>query len=466
MMGQRPNALNPEKSPLHRWGYELRELRMTRGLSLRQLARKALIDHSHLGRFERAERMADDAQAERLDRVLDAGGMLIRLWERMEGADGHVARPPPDVARARENLASLSSETARSVNDDLDRVIVPCRTRDGRISYMTVPRRALLFSGMAGITATALASPLEAMAMPQRLPTGGPSPVEHYRTARRVLIQADNLMGSRHVMGTTRRTIAALRELRKQTSGKDAFDLLELQVRYGELAGWFAQDIGDTREANTWTDHALRWAHGHGNPHLISYVLGRRSQLAADTGDRTDALDLAEAAQRDTPPRSRLHAISEVRRAHGLALQGMEAASLHAYDRALAMVGDLNDPGIWGSWLDTGYVQVQRMHSLHLLGHHQQAAEGLRTAIDGLPVAFRRDRGVYLAREASVYASINEPEHAASVALEAVAIADETGSARIITELAYLDREFTHRWPHLPEVIQFRSALDRIIHHE
>ncbi|MBD2830244.1 helix-turn-helix transcriptional regulator [Streptomyces globisporus] len=37
-------------------GYELRQFREARQLSQQALARKALIDRSHLGRFERAER--------------------------------------------------------------------------------------------------------------------------------------------------------------------------------------------------------------------------------------------------------------------------------------------------------------------------------------------------------------------------------------------------------------------------
>ncbi|MER7045510.1 helix-turn-helix domain-containing protein [Streptomyces jumonjinensis] len=55
-MGQQPNELTPDAGPWHRWGYELRQFREARRLSQQVLARKALIDRSHLGRFERAER--------------------------------------------------------------------------------------------------------------------------------------------------------------------------------------------------------------------------------------------------------------------------------------------------------------------------------------------------------------------------------------------------------------------------
>ncbi|WP_461031390.1 DNA-binding protein [Streptomyces mayteni] len=330
---------------------------------------------------------------------------------------------------------------------------------------MAVPRRAVLLSGMAGLSFAALAPAPDAVAMPSAPTPEGPNPIEHFQVARRVLIQADNLLGPRHIMATVQRSIERLRALRRNASGQDARALLELQVRYGELAGWFAQDLGQPQQANTWTDRALHWAHVHGDPDLISYVLGRRSQLAADTGDHLDTLDLAEAAQRDTPPRSRLHAIAEVRRAHGLALRGRESDALRAYDQVLELVDALDDPGPWGSWLDARYVRVHLAHSLHVLGRHSEAAEGFRVAIRALPVAYRRDRGVYLARQAQVYASIGEPEQAAVVGMEALVIAAETGSARIITELAALERALVHRWRGQPRVVELRNAIDRIVYH-
>ena len=52
-----------------------------------------------------------------------------------------------------------------------------------------------------------------------------------------------------------------------------------------------------------------------------------------------------------------------------------------------------------------------------------------------LPRVYRNDRGVYLARLARAYAKGNEPERAASTATKALAIVNQTGSARTLTEL-------------------------------
>ncbi|WP_172387102.1 helix-turn-helix transcriptional regulator [Streptomyces sp. MNP-20] len=78
-MAQRPRQLTPWVSLLREWGYQLRELRNSQGLSLRELSKRARIEHSHLGRFQRAERMPDRSQATVLDGVLGASGMLLRL---------------------------------------------------------------------------------------------------------------------------------------------------------------------------------------------------------------------------------------------------------------------------------------------------------------------------------------------------------------------------------------------------
>ncbi|MCX5355609.1 hypothetical protein [Streptomyces mirabilis] len=67
---------------------------------MRGLAGRAMLDHSHLGWFERAERKADRSQAALLDQVLCANGMLFRLWERIDVERGHVANPSVHVTKS------------------------------------------------------------------------------------------------------------------------------------------------------------------------------------------------------------------------------------------------------------------------------------------------------------------------------------------------------------------------------
>ena len=110
-------------------------------------------------------------------------------------------------------------------------------------------------------------------------------------------------------------------------------------------------------------------------------------------------------------------------------------------------------------------MDVQRARCLSVLGKHERATAVFQQAIRDLPPAYRRDRGVYLAREALAHAGAHDPEQAAAAGLQALAIAEETGSGRIIYELATLDDGLT-RWARVPAVSEFREALTSFIPRE
>jgi tetratricopeptide (TPR) repeat protein len=165
-------------------------------------------------------------------------------------------------------------------------------------------------------------------------------------------------------------------------------------------------------------------------------------------------------------PGSRLHATALTYKAHGHALAREPEAALNALDeaRSLAAAAD-GEPSPWATWLDEAYVDVQRGRCLALLGSHGQAAHVFQQAICGLPASFRRDRGVYLAREAQAHAGAGDPDQAAATGMRALGIAEETGSGRIVNELAALDARMA-RWAGVPAVISFRDALTSVIPQE
>lgn len=371
----------------------------------------------------------------------------------MASAGGYVANPPPAVA-------TEVFQQAGSDVDDTDAVVVPCRV-NGRIVFVPVPRRTVLASGLAGLAAASLPTP--AHATPVAVGRGG-SPVEVFAQLRRTLIQADNLMGPRHVLPAVQQRLNALTAHRKSARGADAARLLELETRYEELAGWLAQDAGDDRTAYGHTARALDVSHMAGDADLTAYILGRKAQLAADTGHAHDALGLASAARRTARQGSKLEVIAAMHQAHGHSVLGDEGASLAGYDDALGLLERAEDDGIWGSWLDAAYVNTARARSMATLGRYEQAAAGFRTAIAALPPAYRRDRGLYLAREARALTGAGDHEQAAQIALEAVQIASETSSARIIRQLDKLDAAFAEAKSE-PGVSEFRTALDQIVLH-
>ncbi|MGW8765922.1 helix-turn-helix domain-containing protein [Streptomyces sp. NPDC055815] len=481
-MGQRPKQLTPGAGPWHRWGHELRQTRIARGLSQQELAARALIDRSHLARLERAERPVPREIAVAVDRALDACGALVRLWEWAQrqashspavsvpedlglgmsraGVRGHGASRAADGATTPDDLVAGLSGQAGSDHGDTDTVVVPCRIK-GRILFVPVPRRVVLASGLAGLASTALPA---TTAFAGTLPGDMGSPVEHYAQLRRVLIQTDNLIGARHVLPAVQQHLAQLTARRRTARGTDAVRLLSLETRFEELAGWLAQDIGDDRCAHGHTARALDASHITGDSDLTAYILGRKAQLAVDTGHPSDALGLAAAARRTARSGSRLEVIAVMHQAHAHAVLGDGTRALRAYDSALALLGGAEVDGVWGSWLDEAYVHTARARSLAALGCYEQAARGFDTAIAELPGAYRRDRGVYLARAARAHAGTGNIPLAARIGLQAVGVAAETGSARIIGQLDLLDHALSTTVGE-QGVAEFRDALDRIVLH-
>ncbi|MFJ1550566.1 helix-turn-helix domain-containing protein [Streptomyces sp. NPDC088246] len=482
-MGQRPSELTPRAGPWHRWGHELRETRTARRLSQQDLAALALIDRSHLGRFERAERPVPRHVAVAVDQVLDACGTLVRLWEWAEReapqscgdstpgqhvrrlsrdwARSHGADPAADGASPLAGLVTDVFEQAGSDAGDTDTVVVPCRIH-GRILFVPVPRRVVLASGLAGLAATALPTPTAAATTTTVGDMG--SPVEHYTHLRRVLIQTDNLIGPRHVLPALEQHLPRLSVRRRAAHSSEAVQLLALETRYEELAGWLAQDIGDERSAHGHTAKALDASHITGDSDLTACILSRKAQLAVDTGHPADALGLAAAARRTARSGSRLEVIAVMHQAHAHAVLGDANESLRTYDTALDLLGRADDDGVWGSWLDEAYISTGRARSLATLGQYEEAAAGFDTAITALPAVYRRDRGVYLARAARAHAGTGNTALAARIGLQAVTIAAETGSARIVGQLDRLEQALV---PAAREegVAQFRAALDRIVLH-
>lgn len=130
-----------------------------------------------------------------------------------------------------------------------------------------------------------------------------------------------------------------------------------------------------------------------------------------------------------------------------------------------ALDGVAGDPTPWGVWLDAAYVEVHRAQGLEVLGRHDQAADAFAGAIRLLPDGYHRDRGVYLARQAVALAGARIPEQAAAVGMHALTVAEDTGSGRIVNELARLDTALAP-WGNVPEAAEFRAAFDGTLFHE
>lgn len=91
-MGQRRNALTPERSAAHQWGWEPRARRDRTGLSLAGLGRLVTYDPGYLGRLERGEQFPSENAARACDTALGAGGELARLRAEADAERRQAAR--------------------------------------------------------------------------------------------------------------------------------------------------------------------------------------------------------------------------------------------------------------------------------------------------------------------------------------------------------------------------------------
>jgi hypothetical protein len=236
--------------------------------------------------------------------------------------------------------------------------------------------------------------------------------------------------------------------------------LLNLGARYGEFASWLYQDRGRADDAAYWADRAVEWAQQGDNPLMVSYVLTRKSNQASARGDATNAIGLAQAAQRQPKLTHRTFAVAMQQEAYGHALAGDEATSHALLDKAHAeaAASDPNGDEGPGRYCIPSYVEIQRATCWLRLGNPRRAIDLFEVELRRLPRVHRRDRGVYLARLALAHTMESEPEIAAGLGREALDTARATGSGRIIEELRPLQSELA-RWQDLEAVAPVYQAL-------
>ncbi|WHM41541.1 helix-turn-helix transcriptional regulator [Streptomyces sp. BPTC-684] len=441
------------------------------GLSLAKLSVRINYHASYLGRSERGKQLPTLDVVFAYDRAVGADGALVRLRKMIDEGIDIRSQAARDGAKTGAHEAKAPAALAGNPDTETpwsgEEISLPI-LQDGKVVFVSVPRRALF--GISAAAALTAAVPTAAFASSDGAPPlllPDTDPIQDLKTMRRLLIDMDNLMGPRAVLQKATEQIHVIEALLKTRSGADQRELKQLRTQYAEFCGWVHQDVGDYRAAQYWTDRALEWSYSSGDPDLTVYVLARKAQLAGDMGDPFLAVDNGEAALGMARPDTKLPAVAAVYAAHGFALR-RDAAEMHrSYDQALNLLStrDLDPLSPWGVWLDEPYIEVHRAHSLAALGQHQEAAAGFNRAIANLPSGYTRDRGVYLAREATAYAGAKEPEQAARVGLQALSVGASTQSARILTELAALDAKLAS-WQTVQGVKDFRDTLRSMIPHQ
>ncbi len=449
-MGQQPNELTPHESLHHYWGAELRALRIARGLSLAELGQQLHCNPSYLAKIERAERPIPATLVESCDRALDAAGTLVRLHALAEAEPEQAAKPT--------HVASENIHVASQPGNLDEEIIVPARTPDGRVVFVSVPRRAFLH----GIGSTALG--VASTSIPALPKVGDIHPVEHFQQLRQVLIDNDNLFGPRRVIPVVREQMILIQQLRSGSRNADMQQLARVEAQFSQFHGWLHQDAGEYELAESFLNRALALAHIANDESLTAYILSRKAHLAGDMHMPADAIGAAEQALRMAPPRSRIAVTAATFAGHGYALSGDQAAMEHTYDRACELLETMEvDPDSPSTgWLDETYIALQRARSTTAMRDYRCAVQRFRGPIADMPSRYHRGRGLWLARAALANVGDRQVEHAATLGLDALTIGTETNSASILTELAKLERALTD-WQTTPAVADFHAAMRETI---
>jgi creatinine amidohydrolase len=218
-----------------------------------------------------------------------------------------------------------------------------------------------------------------------------------------------------------------------------------------------------------WTTRALDHALALGDPRVTTYILMRRSDIAADLRDPGHALSLADTALKNmdelTP---RLRAVSLRCRAKAHAMLGERSRSQADSEDALAQAveGYLTTEDDRAGYCSPAFIEMEVGASLVGLGQVAAAIPTLersRVRLHGSPQV--RDRTLCLARLATAYAVTGGPEQARDVPSELLPFAQSLGSTRVLAQLKRLQHRLT-RWSRDPatgRVAQSAGSLGRLI---
>ncbi|MCY0956215.1 Twin-arginine translocation pathway signal [Streptomyces sp. H27-H5] len=253
---------------------------------------------------------------------------------------------------------------------------------------------------------------------------------------------ADMFLGPHDLIGTVSAQYQLIDKLIRSAAGETRRGLLRVGAAYAALVGWLYQDAGDLGAAAFWRGITQEIAARSRDPHLVGYSLVNLAQVRTDLGDGHGVIDLCEAALDDDRILPKVKIMAMQQQAHGASLTGDRTAVDRLIDTAGGLISRVDDDLPWGNACrrTPGYLEVQRATCYGRLRLGREAESLWSQVLAEIPATARRDRGVYLARHATAAAGAREPDQAVEIAREAAEIAAETGSARMLRELATLEQ--------------------------
>jgi hypothetical protein len=255
-----------------------------------------------------------------------------------------------------------------------------------------------------------------------------------------------------------------LRALAAENPEPKRSDLFLLASRVAEYAGWMCQEAGNEAAALRWTDRAVSYAGAGRDPHLASFALFRRAEIALYQHNPIRTVELARRAQDNPTAGPRILGLAARCEAQGHALAG----DSDAYERTLDRAADLlatRDPStgpVLGSASVADEVALVRGWSLYDLGRPREAAEILDRQVVAIPPTARRARTRFDARRALAHAVGGDIDQACTVTRGLLDDAAQVDSATIRLDLADLAKTL-RRWHNDPAVHDLYPDLVRTL---
>jgi hypothetical protein len=371
---------------------------------------------------EHGQRLLDDRQF----------NVSPRTWRRWEGqSPGWPSEP----------TAIVIHDALGRWPEDLGFTTPPGWVRPEHHQEDDVKRRSLV-----SVTAAAL------VAGPTKPQHVDPALIDYFQQQLEGHYRADMLLGPHDLIGTVSAQYQLIDKLVRSAKGETRRGLLRVGAAYAALVGWLYQDAGDMEGASFWRGVTQEIAMRSRDPHLIGYSLVNQAQVRTDLGDGFAVIDLCEAAledERSLVPKVRIMAMQQ--QAHGASLTHDRTMVDRLIDEAGTLLSSVDDDLPWGNACrrTPGYLEVQRATCYGRLGLGREAGALWEQVLAVVPETARRDRGVYMARQATAAAAARQPDEAVHIAETVAQIAVETGSARMRRELATL-QEAMAPWQDAP----------------
>jgi DNA-binding XRE family transcriptional regulator len=413
------------------FGAAVRRRRVAAGLSLSDLARRIHYSKSHLSKVETGRRAPSLDFARRCDVTLEAGGALVSLVSA-------VTLAPP----------ALPAEPAG------DQWLISLnRTGRGGFSAATTRRDSPVEHSISPLT----------WAMPPG--TGRwdhEAGVGSFRSMFEELRRVAHLIAPAALLPVLIAQTHALRMLAATGLPHTRTAALFLAGRFAEYTGWLAQEAGDDRGAQWWTDRAVEFADGGGDRDLAAYALVRQGLIAMYRYDARATIVAAERAQAARCG-ARVQGLAALQEAQGHALAGGYDPCRRALDRAATLLdsADVADPRqpVLGTTTVANPVAMVTGWCLYDLGRPRQAVELLGPELDSVPEYAHRTRARIGVRYALALLAAGELEHGCAVVGEILDAITRADSATARVDLRRLAQEFNRQNNHRA----VRDLMPRVI---